>query len=168
MEAFAILRIMSGRAIPFLALLAAVVCAASARADEIRLKDGTKISGTIVGFENDSFRVETSYGFALVLKDKVDGTSFTVRGGGYSQGGGSNQRAQLYSGCGGERKAAGCVSGQGAAGTRRHPGLARQPRLGGSVRGGDQSMIPKSMPSDLIRGWTPVFGKDHAQKKRRF
>jgi hypothetical protein len=24
-------------------------------------------------------------------------------------------------------------------------------------------MIPKSMPSDLIRGWRPVFGKDHAQ-----
>src|ERR1017187_9855686 len=24
-------------------------------------------------------------------------------------------------------------------------------------------MIPKSMPSDLIRGWEPVFGKDHAQ-----
>jgi hypothetical protein len=62
---------MSGRATPFLVLLAALVCAAAARADEIRLKDGTKISGTIVGFENDSFRVETSYGFALVQKDKV-------------------------------------------------------------------------------------------------
>src|SRR6267143_4380314 len=71
MEAFAILRIMSGRVIPFLALLAALINAAAARGDEIRLKDGTKISGTIVGFENDSFRVETSYGFALVLKDKV-------------------------------------------------------------------------------------------------
>src|SRR5262245_17653263 len=23
-------------------------------------------------------------------------------------------------------------------------------------------MIPKSLPSDLIRGWAPVFGKDHA------
>jgi len=62
---------MSGRATPFLVLLAALVCAAAARADEIRLKDGTKINGTIVGFENDSFRVETSYGFALVQKDKV-------------------------------------------------------------------------------------------------
>src|ERR1700716_3360670 len=71
MEAFAILRRMSGRAIPFLALLAALSNAAAARADEIRLKDGTKISGTIVGFENDSFRVETSYGFALIRKDKV-------------------------------------------------------------------------------------------------
>src|SRR6266436_5279577 len=71
MEAFAILRFMSGRVIPFLALLAALLNAAAARADEIRLKDGTKISGTIVGFENDSFRVETAYGFALILKDKV-------------------------------------------------------------------------------------------------
>jgi hypothetical protein len=24
-------------------------------------------------------------------------------------------------------------------------------------------MIPKSMPSDLIRGWRPGFGKDRAQ-----
>jgi hypothetical protein len=71
MKAFVILRIMSGRAIPFLALLAALITTAVARADEIRLKDGTKISGTIVGFENDSFRVETAYGFALILKDKV-------------------------------------------------------------------------------------------------
>jgi hypothetical protein len=59
------------RAIPGLALLAVFLSAAPTRADEIRLKDGTKIIGTIVGFENDSFRVETSYGFALVQKDKV-------------------------------------------------------------------------------------------------
>ena len=78
MEAFAILRIMSGRVIPFLALLAALSNAAAARADEIRLKDGTKISGTIVGFENDSFRVETPYGFALILKDKVADISISA------------------------------------------------------------------------------------------
>ena len=62
---------MRDRAITSLALLAVLFSASAARADEIRLKDGTKISGTIVGFENDSFRVETSYGFALVQKDKV-------------------------------------------------------------------------------------------------
>ena len=62
---------MSGRAIPRLALLAVLIGATVARADEIRLKDGTKISGTIVGFENDSFKVETAYGFALIRKDKV-------------------------------------------------------------------------------------------------
>jgi hypothetical protein len=62
---------MRDRAIPGLALLALLFSASVARADEIRLKDGTKITGTIVGFENDSFRVETSYGFALIQKDKV-------------------------------------------------------------------------------------------------
>jgi hypothetical protein len=78
MEAFAILRIMSGRVIPFLVLLAALINMTVARADEIRLKDGTKISGTIVGFENDSFRVETAYGFALILKDKVADISISA------------------------------------------------------------------------------------------
>jgi hypothetical protein len=62
---------MRGKLIPSLALLSLLFSAAAARADEIRLKDGTKIIGTIVGFENDSFRVETSYGFALIQKDKV-------------------------------------------------------------------------------------------------
>ena len=62
---------MNGRAIPRLALLAVLIGAIVARADEIRLKDGAKISGTIVGFENDSFKVETAYGFALIRKDKV-------------------------------------------------------------------------------------------------
>jgi outer membrane biosynthesis protein TonB len=62
---------MSGRTILRLALAGALLGATAAHADEIRLKDGTKISGTIVGFENGSFRVETSYGFALIEKDKV-------------------------------------------------------------------------------------------------
>lgn len=41
------------------------------RADEFKLKDGTKITGTIVGFENGTFTVQTSYGYALVDKDKI-------------------------------------------------------------------------------------------------
>jgi len=45
-------------------------------ADEIKLKDGTTLVGNIVGYEKDSFKVETSYGFALVRKDKV--ASITV------------------------------------------------------------------------------------------
>lgn len=45
-------------------------------ADEIKLKDGSKITGTIVGFEENSFRVKTSYGFAVVQKDQV--VSITV------------------------------------------------------------------------------------------
>jgi hypothetical protein len=39
--------------------------------DDLKLKDGTKISGTIVGFEDSSFKVKTAYGFALVQKDQV-------------------------------------------------------------------------------------------------
>jgi len=69
---------MGSRVIPVLALLAVSWCAGVARADEIRLKDGTKISGTIVGFENGAFRVETSYGFALIQKDKVADINITA------------------------------------------------------------------------------------------
>jgi hypothetical protein len=61
-----------------LALLSFLIAAGAARADEIRLKDGTRIIGTIVGFENDSFRVETSYGFALIRKDKVADINITA------------------------------------------------------------------------------------------
>lgn len=69
---------MRGKLILALALLSLSLTAGAARADEIRLKDGTKITGTIVGFENDSFRVETSYGFALIRKDKVADISITA------------------------------------------------------------------------------------------
>jgi len=69
---------MPGKSILGLALLSLLIPAGAARADEIRLKDGTKIIGTIVGFENDSFRVETSYGFALIRKDKVADINITA------------------------------------------------------------------------------------------
>jgi hypothetical protein len=62
---------MRGKLIPAMVFISCLIAAGAACADEIRLKDGTKIVGTIVGFENDSFRVETSYGFALIQKDKV-------------------------------------------------------------------------------------------------
>jgi hypothetical protein len=40
-------------------------------ADELKLKDGAKIVGTIVGFEDNSFKVKTSYGYALVQRDQI-------------------------------------------------------------------------------------------------
>jgi hypothetical protein len=70
--------IMRGRSSLAPALLSFLIVAGAARADEIRLKDGTKIIGTIVGFENDSFRVETAYGFALIRKDKVADINITA------------------------------------------------------------------------------------------
>jgi hypothetical protein len=69
---------MSRRCILLLAFFASMTGVTNARADEIRLKDGSKISGTIVGFENGAFRVETSYGFALIQKDKVADINITA------------------------------------------------------------------------------------------
>ncbi len=60
------------RTIAAICLLSALLGAcASACADELLLKNGEKIAGTIVGYEKDMFRVETEYGIALVRKDKV-------------------------------------------------------------------------------------------------
>jgi hypothetical protein len=51
-----------------------VACALTpmqASADEFTLKDGRKITGTIVGYEGDMFRVQTDFGYVLIRKDKV-------------------------------------------------------------------------------------------------
>ena len=53
------------------AALLALALSGAVRADELKLKDGTKISGTIVGFEENSFKVKTTYGYAVVQKDQV-------------------------------------------------------------------------------------------------
>src|SRR5580692_1066978 len=52
----------------FLLCAALPVCAC---ADEIHLKDGSQIVGSIVGYEGNAFKVETSYGFAMVRKDSI-------------------------------------------------------------------------------------------------
>ena len=55
----------------FVALVAFFAALSAARADELKLKDGSTVVGTIVGFEEHSFKVKTSYGFAEVQKDQV-------------------------------------------------------------------------------------------------
>jgi hypothetical protein len=62
------------------ALAVAVLITTPARSDDLVLKDGKKIVGTIVGFENGMFRVETEFGYALVRKDKVATISITSGG----------------------------------------------------------------------------------------
>ncbi len=42
-----------------------------ANADEIRLKDGKKVSGVIVAYEDKMFKVKTDYGYVLIEKDKI-------------------------------------------------------------------------------------------------
>jgi hypothetical protein len=54
-----------------LVLAALCASAATASADEIRLKDGKKLYGVIVGYEDNMFRVKTDFGFVLVEKDKI-------------------------------------------------------------------------------------------------
>src|SRR6202050_5356386 len=54
-----------------IAVLALFAFCPALRADDLKLKDGTTISGPIVGFEENSFKVKTSYGFAEVQKDQV-------------------------------------------------------------------------------------------------
>jgi hypothetical protein len=55
------------------AALALAFCAtaASTRADEIRLKDGKKLYGVIVAYEDNMFKVKTDFGYVLVEKDKI-------------------------------------------------------------------------------------------------
>ena len=57
----------------YVAALAAVLCLAaiSARADEIRLKDGKKLYGVIVAYEDNMFKVKTEFGYVLAEKDKI-------------------------------------------------------------------------------------------------
>ena len=40
-------------------------------ADEIRLKDGKKLYGVIVAYEENMFKVKTEFGYVLVEKDKI-------------------------------------------------------------------------------------------------
>jgi hypothetical protein len=55
------------------AILAAAIClsAYAAIADEIRLKDGKKLYGVIVAYEDNMFKIKTDFGFVLVEKDKI-------------------------------------------------------------------------------------------------
>jgi hypothetical protein len=53
------------------ALVATGLTATYGRADEIRLKDGKKLYGVIVAYEDNMFKVKTDFGYVLVEKDKI-------------------------------------------------------------------------------------------------
>jgi hypothetical protein len=61
------------RALLTIAILASAtsLAAVPARADEIRLKDGKKLYGVIVAYEDNMFKVKTDFGYVLVEKDKI-------------------------------------------------------------------------------------------------
>lgn len=52
-------------------MVAVLGVVATAAAEEFHLKDGSKIVGTVVGYEKDAFRVETSFGVAIIYKDRI-------------------------------------------------------------------------------------------------
>ena len=54
-----------------LLLFMACALALPAAADEIRLKDGKKLYGVIVAYEDNMFKVKTDFGFVLVEKNKI-------------------------------------------------------------------------------------------------
>jgi hypothetical protein len=56
-----------------LATLALALCAIAppARADEFQLKDGKKLYGVIVSYEDNMFRIKTDFGYILIEKDKI-------------------------------------------------------------------------------------------------
>ena len=64
-------RSMRGPAKHFMVLVACCAAASAAFGDEIRLKDGKKLYGVIVGYEENMFRVKTDFGFVLVEKEKI-------------------------------------------------------------------------------------------------
>src|ERR1700730_6257994 len=53
------------------AILAITLFPKPAQADEIRLKDGQKLYGVIVAYEDNMFKVKTDFGFVLVEKNKI-------------------------------------------------------------------------------------------------
>lgn len=46
------------------------------RSERIVLKSGKILTGSIVDYDEDMFRVETEFGFALIRKDRVASISF--------------------------------------------------------------------------------------------
>jgi len=56
-----------------LAAMALLIAAGAApsRADEIKLKDGKKLYGVIVAYEDNMFKIKTDFGYILVEKDKI-------------------------------------------------------------------------------------------------
>jgi hypothetical protein len=51
--------------------LAFLTIALTARADEFQLKDGKKLYGVIVAYEDNMFKIKTEYGYILIEKDKI-------------------------------------------------------------------------------------------------
>src|ERR1700716_135774 len=54
-----------------IAFLSVLLLCSTAVADEINLKDGSKIVGTVIGFEDNSYQVQTSFGILTFPKSMI-------------------------------------------------------------------------------------------------
>jgi hypothetical protein len=114
--------------------------------EELTLDNGQKIVGTVVGFENGMFKVETEFGYALVRKDRVRSITFSP--------GSSTEAATPAEGK--ERPAAAKLSGpatSGGIGTAPQPAelpTASAPaKAGAGVTASKSPQPPVSRPLDL-------------------
>ena len=65
------MRALANRSFRVACFCAAALSAMPVFADEIRLKDGKKLYGVIVAYEENMFKVKTDFGYVLVEKDKI-------------------------------------------------------------------------------------------------
>ena len=63
--------VLSTRGFRLASVCVLAIAALPAWADEIRLKDGKKLYGVIVAYEENMFKVKTDFGYVLVEKDKI-------------------------------------------------------------------------------------------------
>ena len=63
--------VLSTRGFRLASICVLALAALPAFADEIRLKDGKKLYGVIVAYEENMFKVKTDFGYVLVEKDKI-------------------------------------------------------------------------------------------------
>ena len=64
------------KTLKWLLMLGALVVVARPQAEEIQLKDGSKITGKLVGVDGDSFQVKTNYGDINVPRSEVVSINF--------------------------------------------------------------------------------------------
>ena len=70
-------RRMRRSAFPGVLLCLALPCLVSIRADEVVLRDGTRLKGTITAMEQGHYRLETDFGVALIRRERIARIEFS-------------------------------------------------------------------------------------------
>jgi len=148
----------------FLAVMLFFAVPASS-ADELSLKDGRKISGTIVGFENGMFRLETEFGFILVRRDKV--VSIRVSENGTKE---NLQKAEARgSASGASGNATGNSDGPRSEGAEPAPDHRANPAVSAHNASAPTSRVPQAPPvSRLLNEPPPAHMAEHEEGNNYF